>query len=117
MNEQELTHRRLHEEGFPHICKDYPPITEPLIKPFVFIGQVKDLSRLLEFVAHIKANAQKALELIHEIDGGRQCPYSPEARCTKTENKTCPEIDCQVWLDKVLGRETDQHIADNLKDY
>lgn len=103
MSEQELEHRQLHEQGIPHLCKDYPPITTPLIKPFVFIGQVKDLTRLLEFVAHIKANAEKALELLDEFDrAGRQCPYSPGARCTKPENMICPEIDCKVWLEKVL---------------
>jgi len=78
----------------------------------------EDLERLREFVANIKTNTEKALELLDEIGSpGRQCPYSPDAHCTKPENKTCPEIDCPVWTYKVLGREADQHIADNLKDY
>ena len=79
---------------------------------------INDLERFQEFIANIKANTEKALELINEIGGpDHQCPFSFEAKCTKPENKTCSEFDCPVWTYKVLGREADQHIADNLKDY
>ena len=34
-------------------------------------------------------------------DEGKPCPYSETARCTKPEDQTCAEWDCEAWLERV----------------
>jgi hypothetical protein len=39
---------------------------------------------------------------LHERPG-EHCPYKPDARCTKPDDISCSEIDCEVWVKYVLG--------------
>jgi hypothetical protein len=73
--------------------KDHPPLSEPLVKPFVLIGKAKTVFALIE----LKAKREQELKLAME-----------NLRSGVTEAD-------KIILDN-LPTESDQHIADNMRD-